>query len=33
MTMSEEKQDDHILSPEEARQWLDGFLVKQQEEE
>lgn len=31
--MSEEQQDDRILSPEEARQWLDDFLVKQQEEE
>lgn len=33
MIMSEEKQDDYILSSEEARQWLDDFLVKQQEEE
>lgn len=26
-------QDDRILSIEEARQWLDDFLVEQQEEE
>lgn len=32
--MSEEiPQDDTILTPEEARQWLDDFLVKHQEEE
>jgi len=28
-----QSQDDTILTPEEARQWLDDFLVKHQEEE
>lgn len=26
-----QQQDDRILTPEEARQWLDDFLVQQQE--
>lgn len=29
----QEPQDDTILTPEEAREWLDDFLVKHQEEE
>ncbi len=29
----QEQQDDRILTPEEATQWLDDFLVEQQEEE
>lgn len=28
----EQSQDDKILAPDEARQWLDDFLVEQQKE-
>lgn len=31
--MEEEPRDDTILTPEEARKWLDDFLVEQQKEE
>ncbi len=33
MTEQQSTQDDRILSSEEAREWLDDFLVKQQQEE